>query len=120
MIPEPESRHAYYTKDGGNLVYHYEVGPDNAKYKCHTLCYASYLAEKFNANIWNVVLEKHMKPLIGVCSHCLKRKKYRNLHLVSGNRGSLPPEDDAFSCEECDSVYHIKDILMETGAYKTD
>lgn len=117
MIPEPESRHAYYTKDGGNLVYHYEVGPDNAKYKCHTLCYASYLAEKFNANIWNVVLEKFVKPFIGVCKHC---KKYRELHFVDGNRGSLPPEDDTFGCKECGSVYRIVDILMETDAYKTN
>jgi hypothetical protein len=119
MIPEPESRHADHLKDGGNLVYHYAVEHNGTKYKCHTLCYASYLAEKFNAKIWNVVLEKHIKPLIGVCQHCLDRKKYRNLHFADGNRGSFPPEDDTFVCEECDSVYHIKDILLETGAYKS-
>jgi hypothetical protein len=120
MILEPESRHADHLKDGGNLVRHYKVTHDGVDYPCHTLCYASYLAEKFNSKIWNMVLEKFMKPFIGACSHCLNRKKYRNLHFVSGNRGSFPPEDDTFACEECDSVYHIKDILMETGAYKTD
>jgi uncharacterized protein YbaR (Trm112 family) len=117
MIPEPESRYADHLKDGGDLVRHYMVEHDGIKYKCHTLCYASYLAEKFNAKIWNVVLEKFVKPFIGVCKHCKKR---RELHFVDGNRGSFPAEEDAFCCEECDSVYHIKDILMETGAYKTN
>ena len=117
MIPEPESRHADHLKDGGSLVRHYMVEHDGTQHKCHTLCYASYLAEKFNAKIWNVVLEKFVKPFIGVCKHCKKR---RELHFVDGNRGSFPAEEDAFCCEECDSVYHIKDILMETGAYKTN
>jgi uncharacterized protein YbaR (Trm112 family) len=117
MIPEPESRYADYAKDGGNLVRHYMVEHDGVQHKCHTLCYASYLAEKFNAKICNVVLEKFVKPFIGVCKHCKKR---RELHFVDGNRGSFPAEEDAFCCEECDSVYHIKDILMETGAYKTN
>jgi hypothetical protein len=117
MIPEPESRYADYAKDGGNLVRYYMVEHDGIKHKCHTLCYASYLAEKFNTKIWNVVLEKFVKPFIGVCKHCKKR---RELHFVDGNRGSFPAEEDAFCCEECDSVYHIKDILMETGAYKTN
>jgi uncharacterized protein YbaR (Trm112 family) len=117
MIPEPESRHADHLKDGGNLVRHYMVEHDGIKHKCHTLCYASYLAEKFNAKVWNVVLEKFVKPFIGVCKHCKKR---RELHFVDGNRGSFTAEEDAFCCEECDSVYHIKDILMETGAYKTN
>jgi hypothetical protein len=117
MIPEPESRHADYAKDGGNLVRHYMVEHDGTQHKCHTLCYASYLAEKFNSKVWNVVLEKFVKPFIGVCKHCKKR---RELHFVDGNRGSFPAEEDAFCCEECDSVYHIKDILMETGAYKTN
>jgi uncharacterized protein YbaR (Trm112 family) len=117
MIPEPESRHADHLKDGGNLVRHYMVEHNGVQHKCHTLCYASYLAEKFNAKIWNVVLEKFVKPFIGVCKHCKKR---RELHFVDGNRGSFPAEEDAFCCEECDSVYHIKDILMETGAYKTN
>ena len=119
MIPEPESRHANHLKDGGNLVRHYMVEHDGTQHKCHTLSYASYLAEKFNAKVWNVVLEKHIKPFIGVCQHCQNRKKHRELHLVGGNRGSFPPEDDTFGCDDCDSVYHIKDILMETGAYKT-
>jgi uncharacterized protein YbaR (Trm112 family) len=117
MIAEPESRHADHLKDGGSLVRHYMVEHDGIQHKCHTLCYASYLAEKFNAKIWNVVLEKFVKPFIGVCKHCKKR---RELHFVDGNRGSFPAEEDAFCCEECDSVYHIKDILMETGAYKTN
>jgi hypothetical protein len=120
MIPEPESRHADHLKDGGNLVRHYMVEHDGTQHKCHTLSYASYLAEKFNAKVWNVVLEKHIKPFIGVCQHCQNRKKHRELHLVGGNRGSFPPEDDTFGCDDCDSVYHIKDILMETGAYKTN
>jgi hypothetical protein len=117
MIPEPESRYADYAKDGGNLVRHYMVEHDGVQHKCHTLCYASYLAEKFNSKVWNVVLEKFVKPFIGVCRHCKKR---RELHFVDGNRGSFPAEEDAFCCKECDSVYHIKDILMETGAYKTN
>jgi hypothetical protein len=117
MIPEPESRYADYAKDGGNLVRHYMVEHDGVQNKCYTSVYASYLAEKFDAKIWNVVLEKFVKPFIGVCKHCKKR---RELHFVDGNRGSFPPEEDAFCCEECDSVYHIKDILMETGAYKTN
>jgi uncharacterized protein YbaR (Trm112 family) len=117
MIPEPESRYADYAKDGGNLVRHYVVEHSGTQHKCHTLCYASYLAEKFNSKVWNVVLEKFVKPFIGVCKHCKKR---RELHFVDGNRGSFPAEEDAFCCEECDSVYHIKDILMETGAYKTN
>jgi len=117
MIPEPESRHADYLKDGGNLVRHYMVEHDGVEHKCHTLCYASYLAEKFNSKVRNVVLDKFVKPFIGVCKHCKKR---RELHFVDGNRGSFPAEEDAFCCEECDSVYHIKDILMETGAYKTN
>jgi hypothetical protein len=117
MIPEPESRHADHLKDGGNLVRHYMVEHDGVQHKCQTLCYASYLAEKFDAKIWNVVLEKFVKPFIGVCKHCKKR---RELHFVDGNRGSFPAKEDAFCCEECDSVYHIKDILMETGAYKTN
>ena len=117
MIPEPESRHADHINDGGSLVRHYMVENDGTQHKCHTLCYASYLAEKFNSKVWNVVLEKFIKPFIGVCKHCKKR---RELHFVDGNRGSFPAEEDAFCCEECDSVYHIKDILMETGAYKTN
>jgi hypothetical protein len=119
MIPEPESRHADHLKDGGNPVRHYMVEHDGTQHKCHTLSYASYLAEKFNAKIWHVVLEMRMKPFIGVCQHCQNNKKYSELHFVDGNRGSLPPEDDTFGCDYCDSVYHIKDILIKTGAYKT-
>ena len=115
MIPEPESRHADHLKDGGSLVRHYKVTHDGVDYPCHTLCYASYLAEKFNSKIWNVVLEKFVKPFIGVCKHCKKR---RELHFVDGNRGSFPAEEDTFGCEECGSVYRIVDILMETDAYK--
>ena len=116
MIPEPESRHADHLKDGGSLVRHYMVEHDGVQHKCHTLCYASYLAEKFNSKVWNVVLEKFIKPFIGVCRHC---KKHRELHFVDGNRGSFPAEEDTFGCKECGSVYRIIDILMETDAYKT-
>jgi hypothetical protein len=119
MIQEPESKHSDHLKEGGDLVRHYMVEHDGIQYKCHTLCYASYLAEKFNAKIWHVVLEKYTKPFIGVCQHCQNNKKRRELHFVNGNRGSFPPNDDTFACDDCDSVYRIKDILMETGAYKT-
>jgi predicted nucleic-acid-binding Zn-ribbon protein len=117
MIPEPESRHADHLKDGGNLVRHYMVEHDGVQHKCHTLAYASYLAEKFNAKVWNVVLEKFVTPHIGKCGYC---KTYSKLHFVDGNRGSLPPEDDSFGCDKCGSVYRIIDILMETDAYKTN
>ena len=116
MIPEPESRHADHLKDGGNLVRHYMVEHDGTQHKCHTLSYASYLAEKFNAKVWNVVLEKYIEPHIGICRYC---HRHRELHFVDGNRGSFPAEEDTFGCEECGSVYRIVDILMETDAYKT-
>ena len=119
MIPEPQSKFADCLSDCDKLFRHYVIEHDGVKHKCHTLCYASYLAEKFNAKIWNVVLEKHMKPFIGICQYCQNRKKHREIHLVGGNRGSFPLEDDTFACDDCDSVYHIKDILMETGSYKT-
>ena len=109
MISEPESRF-----DGLNF-YHYVVEHDGKAHQCNTLSYASYLAEKFDSKIWDVVLERHIDPFIGVCGYC---KKHRELHFVSGNRGSFPPKDDELGCEECGSVYRIIDILMETGAYK--
>ena len=109
MIKEPESRF-----DGLNF-YHYVVEHDGKSYQCNTLAYASYLAEKYDAKIWNVVLQKHIEPHIGLCGYC---EKYSKLHFVDGNRGSFPPKDDDFGCHECGSVYRIIDILMETGAYK--
>jgi len=109
MIKEPES------KFDGHLCYHYTVMYDGKAYKCHTLSYASYLAEKFHSKVWNVVLQKHIEPHIGLCGYC---EKYSKLHFVDGNRGSFPTKDDEFGCEECGSVYRIIDILMETGAYK--
>ena len=109
MIQEPESRF------DGPIYHHYVVEHGGKEYKCKTLVYASYLAEKFDSKVWNVVLEKFITPHIGLCGHC---EKYSKLHLVDGNRGSLPPEDDAFGCEACGSVYRIIDILMETDAYK--
>lgn len=115
MIPEPESRYADYFRAGGNLVHHYVVEHDGVTEKCNTLAYASYLAEKFNSKVWDVVLEKFVEPFIGLCKHC---NKHRELHFVDGNRGSFPPDEDAFCCYDCDSVYNIMDILMETGAYK--
>jgi hypothetical protein len=110
MIKEPQS------KFDGKIFHHYVVEHDGVKHSCNTLIYASYLAEKFDAKIWDVVLEKNIKPYIGRCRHCEKR---RELHLIDGNRGSFPPEDDTFGCEKCNSVYRIVDILMETAAYKT-
>ena len=109
MIAEPESRFDEFN------FYHYVVEHDGKSYQCNTLAYASYLAEKFDAKIWDVVLEKHIDPFIGVCGYC---KKHRELHFVNGNRGSFPAKDDEFGCEECGSVYRIIDVLMETGAYK--
>ena len=111
MIPEPESRF------DGPIFHHYVVEQDGTQHKCNTLAYASYLAEKFNAKVWNVVLEKFITPHIGLCGHC---EKYSKLHFVDGNRGSLPPEDDSFGCDKCGSVYRIIDILMEADAYKTN
>lgn len=108
MIDEPESRYADYLKDCGDLVCHYVVEHKGTKHKCSTLSYASYLAEKFDSKVWNVVLEKFVEPFIGLCKHCQKRCE---LHF-------LPPEDDTLGCDECGSVYRIMDILMETGAYK--
>lgn len=109
MIKEPESRF-----DGLNF-YHYVVEHDGKAHQCNTLAYASYLAEKFDAKIWDVVLEMHVDPFIGICGYC---KKHSKLHFVDGNRGSFPDKNDEFGCEECGSVYRIIDILMETGAYK--
>ena len=109
MIQEPES------KFDGPIFHHYVVEHDGKEYKCNTLAYASYLAEKFHSKVWNVVLEKFITPHIGLCGHC---EKYSKLHFVDGNRGSLPPENDAFGCEVCGSVYRVMDILMETDAYK--
>ena len=111
MIQEPESRF------DGPIFHHYVVEHGGREYKCKTLAYASYLAEKFDSKVWNVVLEKFITPHIGLCGHC---EKYSKLHLVDGNRGSLPPEDDTFGCDRCGSVYRIIDILMETDAYKVD
>jgi len=109
MIQEPESRF------DGPIFPHYVVEHGGREYKCKTLAYASYLAEKFDSKVWNVVLQKFITPHIGLCGHC---EKYSKLHLVDGNRGSLPPEDDTFGCDRCGSVYRIIDILMETDAYK--
>jgi hypothetical protein len=109
MITEPELRFH------GPIYHHYVVEHDSKVYKCSTLAYASYLAEKFESKIWNAVLQKFIAPHIGLCKYC---DKYSKLHFVDGNRGSFPLENDTFGCKECDSVYHIKDILMETGAYK--
>lgn len=110
MIKEPGSRF------DGPIFHHYVVEHEGKEYKCNTLAYASYLAEKFHSKVWNVVLEKFITPHIGLCGHC---EKYSKLHFVDGNRGSLPPEDDAFGCEVCGSVYRVMDILMETDAYKS-
>jgi len=109
MINEPQS------KFDGPIFHHYVVEYDKTKHGCNTLVYASYLAEKFDAKIWNVILKKHINPYIGTCKHCKKR---REIHYIDGNRGSFPPEDDAFGCSDCGSVYKIIDILMETNAYK--
>jgi hypothetical protein len=110
MIPEPKLRF------DGPISHHYVVEHDSKVYKCSTLAYASYLAEKFESKIWNTVFQKFIAPHIGLCGHC---EKYSKLHFVDGNRGSLPPEDDSFGCDKCGSVYRIIDILMETDAYKT-
>jgi predicted nucleic-acid-binding Zn-ribbon protein len=109
MIQEPESRF------DGPVFRHYVVEHDGNEYKCNTLAYASYLAEKFNSKVWSLVLNKYITPRIGRCGYC---EKYSKLHFIDGNRGSLPPEDDAFGCDRCGSVYRIIDILMETDAYK--
>ena len=109
MINEPES------KFDGPIFKHYVVEHDGVKHGCNTLVYASYLAEKFDSKIWDIVLEKYITPFIGICQHCEKRKK---LHFIDGNRGSFPAEDDAFGCDKCNSVYRIVDILMETRAYR--
>lgn len=73
MIKEPESRF-----DGLNF-YHYSVEHDGKFHQCNTLAYASYLAEKFDAKIWSVVLQKHIEPHIGLCGYC---EKYSKLHFV--------------------------------------
>jgi hypothetical protein len=109
MIKEPESRF------DEPIFYHYIVEHDGNQYKCNTLVYASYLAEKFNSNVWCVVLDKFVTPHIGKCEYC---ETYSKLHFVDGNRGSFPAEDDKFGCDRCGSVYRIIDILMETDAYK--
>ena len=109
MIQEPES------KFDGPIFHHYVVEHDGKEYKCNTLAYASYLAEKFQSKVWNIVLQRFITPHIGLCGYC---EKYSKLHFVDGNRGSFPPKDDEFGCDECGSVYRIVDILMETGAYK--
>ena len=109
MIKEPES------KFDGEIFKHYVVEHDGVKYGCNTLVYASYLAEKFDSKIWDLVLKKHIKPYIGRCKYCEKR---REIHFVDGNRGSFPAEDDTFGCNKCNSVYRIADVLMETNAYK--
>jgi len=117
MIKEPKSKYVDYLTNCGDLVHHYTVTHNNVEYQCMTLCYASYLAEKFNAKVWNIHAKKYIRPFIGLCSYCKKR---REIHFVGGGRGSFPAEDDTFSCGECGSVYGIKDILMDTGAYKKD
>jgi hypothetical protein len=117
MIKEPESKFVDYLSDVGPILYRYAVDHDGRRYACNTLTYASYLAEKFDTKVWNVVLNKNIEPHIGLCGHC---EKYSKLHFVSGNRGSFPAKDDEFGCDECGSVYRIIDILMETGAYKVD
>ena len=109
MIKEPES------KFDGEIFKHYVVEHDGVKYDCNTLVYASYLAEKFDSKIWDLVLKKHIKPYIGRCKYCEKR---REIHFIDGNRGSFPAEDDTFGCNKCNSVYRIADVLMETNAYK--
>ena len=109
MIKEPES------KFDGEIFKHYVVEHDGVKYGCNTLVYASYLAEKFDSKIWDLVLKKHIKPYIGRCKYCEKR---REIHFVDGNRGSFPAEDDTFGCYKCNSVFRIADVLMETNAYK--
>jgi len=63
MIKEPES------KFDGEIFKHYVVEHDGVKYGCNTLVYASYLAEKFDSEIWDLVLKKHIKPDIGRCKH---------------------------------------------------
>ncbi len=115
MIKEPESRFVDYISHMGDVPYRFVVEHDGKEHKCRTLVYASYLAEKLDANIWSIEQCRFIDPYIGRCRYC---KKHKELHLVDGNRGSLPPEDDTFGCDECGSVYRIIDILMETGAYK--
>ena len=63
MIKEPEF------KFDGPIFHHYVVEHNGKEYKCNTLVYASYLAEKFNSKVWNVVLEKHIEPHIGLCGY---------------------------------------------------
>lgn len=109
MIKEPKS------KFDGEIFKHYVVKHDGVKYGCNTLVYASYLAEKFNFKIWEIVFEKYIIPFIGICRYCEKRKK---LHFFEGNRGLFPAKDDTFGCEKCNSLYRIVNLLIETNAYK--
>jgi hypothetical protein len=109
MIKEPESRF------DGPIFCHYVVEHDGKEYRCNTLAYASYLSEKFDSKVWNVVLEKFVTPFIGKCGYC---ETYSKLHFADGNRGSFPAKDDELGCGKCGSVYRVIDVLMETDAYK--